>query len=164
MTKVVHSTTEVIDGVNVGYGALISIMTLLFGEHWILFAGFFVLELLDWLTGNYKSRVLKKSSSMVGAIGAMKKVWQLVVIGIAFFVSFAFIDMGRIIGVDLQFVTLFGWLTLAMYTVNEIRSILENLVEIGIEVPDFLIKGLAVTEKLIKDKSSKDEENETDTP
>jgi len=164
MTKVVHSTADVIDGVNVGYGAIISIMTILFGEHWFLFAGFFALEVLDWLTGNYKSRVLKKSSSAVGAIGAMKKVWQLVVIGIAFFVSFAFIDMGKIIGVDLHFVTLFGWLTLAMYTVNEIRSILENLVEIGVDVPDFLIKGLAITEKLIKEKTDKEEESKADTP
>lgn len=44
---------------------------------------------------------------------------------------------------------LFGWFTLASLLVNEIRSILENLVECGYSVPDFLIRGLAVTEKLI---------------
>ena len=33
--------------------------------------------------------------------------------------------------------------------VNEVRSILENLVECGYDVPDFLTRGLAVTEKLI---------------
>ena len=33
--------------------------------------------------------------------------------------------------------------------VNEVRSILENLVECGYNVPAILIKGLAVTEKLI---------------
>jgi phage-related holin len=45
---------------------------------------------------------------------------------------------------------MFGWLTLAMYIVNELRSILENLVEIGVDVPDFLIQGLDVTKKLME--------------
>ena len=156
VTKVVEDTPQVIDKVNLAYGIIVGVLSLVFGEHWILFAGFFALELLDWITGNYKSHVLKKSSSVVGARGAMKKVWQLVVIGIAFFVAFAFVDMGQVIGVDLGFVTLFGWLTLAMYIVNEISSILENLVEIGFDVPFFLIKGLAVTAKLI-DKEDNDD-------
>lgn len=43
-----------------------------------------------------------------------------------------------------------GWWVLAMLIVNEARSILENLVEMGYKVPEMLIKGLAVTEKLIE--------------
>ena len=54
------------------------------------------------------------------------------------------------LGVNLEFLTLLGWFTLALLLVNEIRSILGNLVECGYNVPDFLIKGLAVTEKLIR--------------
>ncbi len=33
--------------------------------------------------------------------------------------------------------------------INELRSILENLVETGYDVPSILTKGLAVTEKLL---------------
>ena len=58
-----------------------------------------------------------------------------------------------------------GWLTLATYMVNEIRSILENLVEANVEVPAFLIKGLDVTKKLIDkqaEDSVPDEEKEED--
>lgn len=153
VVKVVSDTPKVFDIANIAYGAVLSFMTLMFGEHWMLFAGFLILEILDWISGNYKARLLNRESSVVGSLGAMKKVWQLVVIGIAFFISFSFIDMGKIIGVDLHFVTLFGWLTLAMYIVNELRSILENLVEIGVDVPDFLVKGLDVTRKLMDIKS-----------
>lgn len=149
----IADTPKVIDSINVAYGVIISVLTMMFGEHWLLFAGFLVLECLDWISGNYKARLLHKESSVVGARGAVKKVWQLVVIGIAFFISFSFMDMGQVIGVDLHFVTLFGWLTLAMYIVNELRSILENLVEIGVDVPEFLIKGLDVTKKLMDTKS-----------
>ena len=41
--------------------------------------------------------------------------------------------------------------------VNEARSILENLVECGCNVPAVLIKGLAVTEKLMDDLNDKEE-------
>ena len=62
-----------------------------------------------------------------------------------------FVHLGQdMLGVNLQFLMLFGWFTLATLLVNEIRSILENLVECGYNVPAFLIKGLAVTEKLIQ--------------
>lgn len=55
-----------------------------------------------------------------------------------------------------------GWFTLACYMVNELRSLIENLVEIGVNVPAILVKGLDITEKLIKEKESSltgDEEN-----
>ena len=56
--------------------------------------------------------------------------------------------------------TLFGWFTLANLTVNEVRSILENIVEMGYKVPEFLIKGLAVTEKLINSKINISDRND----
>ena len=43
-----------------------------------------------------------------------------------------------------------------MLIVNEARSILENLVEAGYEVPEFLIKGLDVAAKLLEKKAETD--------
>ena len=45
---------------------------------------------------------------------------------------------------------LFGWFTLVCLIINETRSIIENLLEIGIKVPGFLIKGLDIYEKIIE--------------
>ena len=75
LTEVVQSTPKAFDFVNIGYGAVVGILTMLLGDHWMLFAGFLVMEVIDWISGNYKARILKRSSSVVGAIGAMKKVW-----------------------------------------------------------------------------------------
>lgn len=61
--------------------------------------------------------------------------------------------MGEVIGVRLEFVLLFGWFTLATYLINEIRSILENLVEMNVNVPQFLIAGLDITQKLLDSKT-----------
>ena len=68
----------------------------------------------------------------------------------AFLVANVFVHMGTdILHVDLSFLMMVGWFTLACLMVNEARSILENLVECGYDVPNVLIKGLAVTDKLI---------------
>ena len=42
-----------------------------------------------------------------------------------------------------------GWFVLANYIINEIRSILENCLRIGIDVPEILVKGLEITENLV---------------
>ena len=115
---------------------------------------------VDYGTGWCKAKFYNKNeSSAIGAKGALKKVWYWVVIGIAFFISFCFIDMGEMLGIDLSFVQLFGWFTLATYLVNEVRSILENLVEMNVKIPRFLIVGLEVTEKLMAAKTGNEEED-----
>ena len=61
--------------------------------------------------------------------------------------------MGKTIGINLGFTQLLDRLTLATFLINEIRSILENLVVIGVDVPQFLIKGLEVAAKAVEDET-----------
>lgn len=147
--------------VNMIYGAIAAVGTAIFGKYWFLFAGFLLMNVIDYMTGYCKAKFYNKNeSSAIGAKGIFKKVWYWVVIGIAFFVAFCFTYMGEIIGIDLTFVQWFGWFTLASYLVNEIRSILENCVEMNVNVPAFLIKGMAVTEKLLEAKAKVEDEEE----
>lgn len=149
------------DKVNMFYGVIATIGAAVFGQYWFLFAGFLLMNLIDYVTGWYKARFYyKNESSATGAKGIFKKVFYWVVIGIAFFVSFCFTHMGDVIGVNLSFVQLFGWFTLATYLINEIRSILENLVEMEVKVPVFLITGLDVAEKLLDAKTKVENEQE----
>ena len=149
------------DKVNMLYGAIAAIGVAIFGKYWFLFAGFLMLNAVDYVTGYCKAKFYKKNeSSAVGAKGIFKKVSYWIVIGLAFFISNCFMYMGDIIGINLGFVILFGWFTLATYLVNEIRSILENLVEMNVNVPQFLIAGLEITQKLIDTKTNLEEETE----
>lgn len=149
------------DKVNVFYGMIATIGAAIFGKYWFLFAGFLILNVIDYATGWCKARFyMKNESSAIGARGIFKKVWYWVVIGIAFFVSFCFAGMGEMIGIDLSFVQLFGWFTLATYLINEIRSILENMVEMEVKVPTFLVKGLDVTQKLLDTRTKTEETQE----
>lgn len=149
------------DKVNMVYGVIATIGVALFGKYWFLFAGFLVLNVVDYATGYCKAKFYNKNeSSAIGAKGIFKKVWYWIVIGIAFFISMSLVYMGEIVGVNLSFVQLFGWFTLATYLINEIRSILENLVEMNVKVPKFLVVGLDVTQKLLDAKTEIEESEE----
>lgn len=150
-------TNGVIDTYNMVIGGIVAVFTAIFGIYWYIFVAYFVLNVLDWLTGWYKSRKLKEESSAKGLMGIMKKLGYWVVIIVAFLASYVFVHMGSdILHVDLDFLMMVGWFTLACLMVNEVRSILENLVECGYNVPAVLIRGLAVTEKLINKDDSED--------
>ena len=141
---------KIVDRINLIWGAAVALFSYLLGEHWYLFVAFLVLNVIDYITGIVKARMLHTENSNKGMKGIVKKVGYWVVIGIAFFVSVAFGEMGNVIGFDLTFTQLFGWFTLATFLINEIRSIFENLVLMGVYVPDFLIKGLEVAQKAVE--------------
>ena len=144
-----------LEKVNVLYGLFATFAAAIFGKYWFLFAGFLICNVIDFITGWVKSKFYTHTeSSAVGAKGILKKVFYWLVIGLAFFISHSFQHMGEVMGINLSFVILFGWFTLATYLINEIRSILENLVEMNVEVPAWLVKGLAVTKKLIDNKAN----------
>lgn len=145
-----------LDKCNAAYGAAVTVLVAILGPYWYIFAGYLLCNVLDWLTGWYKARKLGRESSKTGLKGILKKLGYWVIILVSFLMPKLFIGLGHdILGLNLDFLLLLGWFTLACLLVNEIRSILENLVECGYNVPVFLIKGLAVTEKLINAETEK---------
>ena len=113
-------------------------------------------NIIDYLTGWMKSRMTKKENSVKGWQGVLKKLGYWIMVLVAFSMSAIFIDLGETINVDLGITTLLGWFVLGSLIINEIRSILENLVEAGYNVPAILINGLEVADKIInKDQEEK---------
>lgn len=138
-----------IDKYNLIVGGVVAILSYVLGKHWILFAAFLVLNLVDFFTGWLKSYITKKESSSKGLLGILKKFAYWIIVGVSFGMCAIFIDIGNVLGIDLGVTSLLGWFVLAMLIINEIRSILENLVEAGVNVPTVLIKGLEVASKLV---------------
>ena len=145
-----------IDSYNAVVGGIVAVLTYVFGEHWILFALFLAFNVADWLTGWMKSRINKKENSVAGWKGVLKKLGYWLMIAVAFGASAVFMEIGAVLGINLQVTTLLGWFVLASLLVNEIRSICENFVEAGFDVPQILVKGLEVADKAI----NKDSEGE----
>lgn len=140
------------DKTNLIVSAIITGMTNLFGIHWILFCGYLLFNIIDFITGCIKARINKTESSSIGLKGIVKKVCYWLLILVSFLTAYMISIIGELLGINISYVLLFGWFTLTCLLINEVRSILENLTEIGIEVPDFFTKGLSVVNSTINGK------------
>lgn len=128
-----------------------TLTTSILGTHGVLFLGYLILNIFDYITGTIKSKIKKEESSNKGLIGIVKKICYWILIGVAFLISYLLVDIGTCININIEFVMFFGWFTLTCLFINEARSIIENLVEIGIKVPSFLKNGLEIYNKIIED-------------
>lgn len=145
-----------LDRYNAIAGAVIAFFTFIFGEHYLLFVAFLVLNIIDWLTGWMKSRINKRENSVRGWKGVLKKLGYWLMILTAFLAAAIFIEIGTVLNFDLGVTTLLGWFVLASLIVNELRSIVENFVEAGFDVPRVLTQGLEVANKIINEDDAKE--------
>ncbi|WP_346676660.1 phage holin family protein [Erysipelatoclostridium sp. An173] len=158
MKKMVLNNLNYMDAYNAIVGGIIAFFSFIFGKHWLLFAVFLLLNVIDWITGWMKSRIAKKENSVKGWQGVLKKIGYWLMIMVSFALSAIFIELGDTLGIDLGVTTLLGWFVLASLLVNEARSIVENFVEAGFNVPAILINGLEVADKIINKENENEEE------
>ena len=145
------------DTYNAIVGGIVAVLSFVFGEHWILFAFFLLFNVADWLTGWMKSRINGVENSTAGWKGVLKKIGYWLMIAVAFAIAAALIEVGEVIGIDLGITTLLGWFVLASLIVNEARSIVENFVEAGYDVPKVLMAGLQVADEKLNGSDEKEE-------
>ena len=81
-------------------------LTSFFGIEWILFLGYLILNILDYVTGTIKSKVTHTESSNKGLLGIVKKVCYWILILIAFLISFLLMQIGSKLNINLEFVML----------------------------------------------------------
>lgn len=156
---------EVLDRPNIVIGGIVAALTMVFGEYWVLFAFFLLFNVADWVTGWMKSRMAGKENSVAGLLGIMKKVGYWLMVVLAFAIGHWLTAMCSVLGMDSiipwDLGGGLGFWVLAALTVNELRSILENFVEAGFDVPKILVAGLEVADKAFnKDGQLEDKEGD----
>lgn len=151
-----NGVDALMDKCNILWGAVVAVLSYVFGAHWPLFSGFLLLNVGDYITGYMKSRINGKVSSEKGYTGAWKKLGYWIMILLSFGVVVIFEEIGKVIGVDLSITSMIGWFVLSTLIINEIRSIIENFVEAGFKVPAILSKGLEVANKVLDEKTDND--------
>lgn len=152
--------TPVIDKLNAIFGAMAAVLSYIFGAQWFLFLFFFGFNVADFITRWMAAYITKTENSHKGMIGVLKKLGYWIMIAVSFSVSVVFIELGKVIGVDLQVTSLLGWFVLGALMINEVRSILENLVDAGYKPPKILTKGLEAANKVINPEDSKEDEGD----
>ena len=141
-------------GNNIIIGTVLTYIITIFEQYGLIMFTFLSFNVLDWMTGTMKARLLGKESSIDGLKGVCKKLGYWVLILVAFLVGENFVLIGNNLGIDLSIADYIGWITLAMLVVNEARSIIENLVQRDVYVPEVLVKGLEVAQEKIANKNA----------
>ena len=139
-------------GNNIIIGTVLTYIITIFEQYGLIMFTFLIFNVLDWMTGTMKARLLGKESSIDGLKGVCKKLGYWVLILVAFLVGENLMLLGNNLGVNLGVADYIGWLTLAMLLVNEARSIIENLLEMDVYVPKVLTRGLEVAQDTLEDK------------
>ena len=129
------SDLNYMDSYNAIVGSVVTFLTMVLGEHWILFALFLLFNVIDFITGWMKARITKKENSIKGFKGVIKKLGYWLIILVSFSTSLLFVEIGEVLEINLSITTMLGWFVLASLAINEVRSIIENIVECGYKVP-----------------------------
>jgi len=95
---------------------------------------------LDYFTGMANAWMHHALSSKAGAIGVVKKLCYGVAVAVAVVVDLVIRSAAEQAGVDADLPHVFALLVTVWLVMNECISILENIAEIGVPVPEFLLK------------------------
>ena len=118
-------------------------------------------NLIDYITGLVASKYRQEQiNSYKGMRGIIKKVcmWLLVIVGAMLDVLIKYAT--QTMGFNIQVPFIVATLVTVWIVVNEIVSILENLVDIGIELPPFL---MPIVRRIKKESETVTDKNEDDS-
>lgn len=140
--------------IKTGFTAFFSMITGLLGILALPVLLLVASNVIDYITGILASKYRNEEiNSYKGFRGIAKKIcmWLLVLVGA--FVDQLLIYAGNTIGITLPFNFLVACIVAIWLICNEIISILENIVDIGVELPPFLAPLVKNIKKQVEDKA-----------
>ncbi len=114
-----------------------------------------ICNLIDYGTGIAAAKYRNETvNSYKGLRGIIKKVCMWLLIGIGAMVDWLIIYAGSTIGITLPVSFLIACIVAVWLIVNEIISILENMVDIGVSIPPFLMPLVRNIKKQVEGKAA----------
>lgn len=117
--------------------------------------------IIDYVTGMSAAWHKAELSSKKGIFGIVKKISYLALVCVGMGVDWLIYSGLQSVGVTLGYTFFFGVLVTIWLIINELISILENLGQIGVPLPKFLLKIVNRLKNTVeKNVESEDEKNE----
>ena len=113
---------------------------------------------IDYATGMISAWKSADLSSKKGIFGIIKKVCYLVLVCVGMGVDWLIYSGMTQVGINLNYTIFFGILVTVWLIINELISILENLKNIGVPLPKFLITVIKKLKVSTENKFNKEEE------
>lgn len=96
--------------------------------------------IIDYITGLAGAYITKQLNSRIGVIGIIKKVGYLGLVVVGMVADYIIYSALSQIGVNIELGYCVGMVIVIWLIINELISILENLAEIGVPLPNFITK------------------------
>lgn len=116
---------------------------------------------IDYISGMTSAKRTGELSSRLGVMGILKKVGYLALVAVGMVVDYLITSALVHVGVHIQINYCFAMIIIIWLIVNELISILENLGEIGVPIPDFLRKSIKKIKNSVENKAGEGDEHET---
>lgn len=107
--------------------------------------------LIDYVTGMAGASCTGQLNSRVGVMGIVKKAGYLALVAVGMVVDYLITSALVSIGIDLQINYCFGMIITIWLIINELISILENLGEMNIPLPQFLVNMIKTLKSRVED-------------
>lgn len=141
-------TTGILGGLSAKLGILVPILMLL------IFA-----MIIDYATGMLAAKYEGVIQSRRGMWGIVKKLLYGVAVAVALMVDWTIVNVAGALGIVIPITVFFSVIVAIWFVINECISILENLIKMEVELPDFLQK-IAINFKVaVEKKGNKMAEN-----
>ena len=96
----------------------------------------------DYISGMISAKKSGELSSRLGIMGIAKKVGYLALVAVGMVVDYLISSALVHVGIEIQINYCFAMIIVIWLIVNELISILENLGELGVPIPDFLRRSI----------------------
>ena len=117
-----------------------------------------VVMALDYLTGMVSAWIHRTISSKAGVIGVIKKLCYMIAVAVAVVVDQVIRIAAHNAGIETELPNIFALLVTFWLILNECISILENLSEIGVPLPNFLMQVIKRLKKNTEDAGGQDDD------
>ena len=116
---------------------------------------------IDYISGMVSAKKTGELSSRLGVIGILKKVGYLALVAVGMVVDYLISSALTQVGINIQINYCFAMIIVIWLIVNELISILENLGEIGVPIPEFLRKSIHKIKDGVENKAGEDDDHAT---
>lgn len=117
-----------------------------------------VMMTVDYISGISAAYIRGELSSRTGLKGIIKKLGYIGVVIVAAVMDWVIYSGLKGVGVDIEMSYYLGLIVTIWLIINECISVLENLGEIGVPLPPFLMKAINKLKKHLEDKGGTDDD------
>jgi toxin secretion/phage lysis holin len=117
-----------------------------------------VMMTVDYISGISAAYIRGELSSRTGLKGIVKKLGYIGVVIVAAVMDWVIYSGLRGVGIGIEMSYYLGLIVTIWLIINECISVLENLGEIGVPLPPFLMKAINKLKKHLEDKGGKDDD------